>query len=171
MLLDDEVESYLVDPASFADTLATREVDFAELATLEPPFIVDKACPPLSTWTRRADVVVETVSAGDVLAGAACAPGIVTGIARVLTRPDDPSALEPGDILITDHTDPSWTPLFLVAGGVITNVGSFGSHASIVSRELGIPCVASISDATRRIPDGATITLDGSTGQVRIDSL
>ena len=171
MLLDDEVEAFVDDPAVFSDTLATREVDFAELATLEPPFIVDKVCPPLSSWVRRADLTVEPVSAGDVLAGAACAPGIVSGVARVLTRPDDPSALEPGDILITDHTDPSWTPLFLVAGGVITNVGSFGSHASIVSRELGIPCVASIADATRRIPDGATITIDGSTGRVTIDSL
>jgi rifampicin phosphotransferase len=171
MLLDAEVEAFVADPGSFTATLATREVDFAELGTLEPPFIVDKACPPLSTWTRRADLVVEAVNAGDVLSGAACAPGTATGTARVLTRPDDPGALEPGDILITDHTDPSWTPLFLVAGGVITNVGSFGSHASIVSRELGIPCVASIADATRRIPDGATITIDGSTGQVTIDSL
>ncbi len=171
MLLDDEVEAYIADPASFTDTLATREADFAELATLEPPFIVDRVCPPLSTWIRRADLVVQAVDVGDVLNGVACAPGVASGTARVLLRPDDPGALEPGDILITDHTDPSWTPLFLVAGGVITNVGSFGSHASIVSRELGIPCVASIADATRRIPEGATITIDGSTGRVSIDRL
>jgi pyruvate,water dikinase len=66
---------------------------------------------------------------------------------------------------------PSWTPLFLAAGGVITNIGAVGTHAVIVSRELGISCVPSIADATRRNPDGATITLDGSTGMVTIDAL
>ena len=61
--------------------------------------------------------------------------------------------LEPGDILIAPSTDPSWTPLFLVAEGVITDIGAVGTHAVIVSRELGIPCVPSIADASKRIPD------------------
>jgi pyruvate,water dikinase len=95
----------------------------------------------------------------------------VTGIARVILDPDDPSALEPGDILITEQTDPSWTPLFLAAGAVVTNVGAVASHASIVSRELGIPCVASVPYATLRIPHGATITVDGTTGTVTVDAL
>jgi pyruvate,water dikinase len=85
--------------------------------------------------------------------------------------PSDPSRLEPGDILITVSTDPSWTPLFLAAGAVITDIGAVGTHAVIVSRELGIPCVPSISNATRRIPDGATITVDGTSGTVTIDAL
>jgi len=108
---------------------------------------------------------------GDVLNGVAGSPGVVTGTARVLHSLDDADKLEPGDILIAESTDPSWTPLFLAAGGVITNIGAIGTHAVIVSRELGIPCVPSIADATLRIPDGATVTLDGNIGTVTIDAI
>ncbi len=66
------------------------------------------------------------------------------GRARVLLDPSDPFALEPGDILVTLNTDPSWTPLFVPAAGVVTEIGALGSHAMIVSRELGIPCVVSV---------------------------
>ena len=91
--------------------------------------------------------------------------------ARILLDLSDPSRLEPGDILIAPSTDPSWTPLFLVAEAVVTDIGAVGTHAVIVSRELGIPCVPSIADATKRIPDGATITVNGSLGTVTIDAL
>lgn len=171
MLLEDEVDAYLADPASFRDTLGQRETDFASLSELEPPFIVNTTCPPLSAWTRKADLAVEEVSVGQTLTGVACAPGVVSGRARVIVDPSDPTALEPGEILVTQNTDPSWTPLFLAAGAVVVNVGAIASHASIVSRELGIPCVASVADASRRIPDGATITVDGAAGTVTIDAL
>ena len=68
-------------------------------------------------------------------------------------------------------TDPSWTPLFVSAGGVIVDVGAAQSHAMIVSRELGIACVPSVTDATRRIPDGATVTVNGDAGTVTIVAL
>ena len=73
--------------------------------------------------------------------------------------------------LIAPTTDPSWTPLFVVSGAVVVDVGAPNSHAMIVSRELGIPCVASVTNATLRIPDGATITVDGAAGTVTIVSL
>ena len=76
--------------------------------------------------------------------------------------------LEPGEILVAPLTDPSWTPLFVAAEGVVVDVGAVMSHAVIVSRELGIPCAVSVTDATRRIPDGALIEVDGSTGTVTI---
>ena len=81
---------------------------------------------------------------------------------------NDPTALEPGDILVAPITDPSWTPLFVPAAGVVVDVGAALSHAIIVSRELGIPCVISATDATRRIPDGSRIRVDGSTGAVTV---
>ncbi len=171
MLLQDEMDDFLADPASFSATVAEREADFAKLATLEPPFIVNTTCPPLSEWPRKADLPIEAIEPGQVLTGVACAPGVVTGRARVILDPSDPTALEPGEVLVTQNTDPSWTPLFLAAGAVVVNVGAIASHASIVSRELGIPCVASVADASRRIPDGATVTVDGAAGTVTIDSL
>jgi pyruvate,water dikinase len=171
MLLADEVDAWVADPASFTARLAGREVDYLSLYELEPPYIVDAVVPPLGEWPRKDSLTAERVNVGDVLKGVAGSPGTVTGAARILLDLDDADKLDPGDILVAESTDPSWTPLFLAAGGVITNIGSVGTHAVIVSRELGIPCVPSIADATRRIPDGATITLDGSLGTVTIDAL
>jgi rifampicin phosphotransferase len=171
MLMADEVDAYLTDPASFKSKLAEREVDYLSLYDLEPPYIVDKVAPPLSEWQRKSEMKIAHVKVGDVLQGVAGSPGVATGIARVLLDLSDPFRLEVDDILIAPQTDPAWTPLFLSAGAVITNVGAVGTHAVIVSRELGIPCVPSIPDATRRIPDGATITVDGSRGTVTIVAL
>lgn len=171
MLLADEVDAWVADPASFTSKLAEREVDYLALYELDPPYIVNGTVPPLSEWERKNSGDVQLVRVGDVLRGVAGSPGTVTGTARILLDLSDPSSLEPGDILIAPSTDPSWTPLFLAAGGVVTNIGAVGTHAVIVSRELGIPCVPSIADATRRIPDGATVTVDGSMGTVTIDAL
>ncbi len=171
MLLADEVDAYMADPAAFKSMLAQREVDYLSLYDLEPPYIVDKVAPPLSQWQRKSEMAIMQVKVGDVLQGVAGSPGVATGIARVLLDLSDPFRLEVDDILIAPQTDPAWTPLFLSAGAVITNVGAVGTHAVIVSRELGIPCVPSIPDATRRIPDGATITVDGSNGTVTIIAL
>jgi pyruvate,water dikinase len=171
MLLADEIDDWLADPAPFAAGLAEREQDYLSLYDLEPPYIVNGEAPPLSQWKRKNSDEVTTVQVGDVLKGVAGSPGTVTGIARVMHSLDDADKLDPFDILIAESTDPSWTPLFLAAGGVITNIGAVATHAVIVSRELGIPCVPSIADATRRIPDGATITLDGGLGTVTIDAL
>ena len=63
-----------------------------------------------------------------------------------------PRRLEPGDVLVAPQTDPAWVPLFVPAAAVVVNVGAMGSHAMIVSRELGIPCVVSVADATGTHP-------------------
>ncbi len=120
------------------------------------------------TWTRRDAVSADRLAAGDVLAGLPGCPGQAEGIARVVLDSSDPFALEPGDILVAPITDPSWTPLFVPAAGVVVDVGAPLSHAIIVSRELGIPCVISATGGTRRIPHGARIRVDGSTGVVTI---
>lgn len=171
MLLESELGHYLNEPASFKEVLAERFVDHQALALLDPPYIIGMDVPPLSQWKRRDSSAAETVKVGDVLKGVACSAGEYTGTARIILDPFDPSGLEAGDILVTLNTDPSWTPLFLASGAVVVNLGAVGSHASIVSRELGIPCVASVADATKKIPDGANITVNGSTGTITINSL
>ena len=93
------------------------------------------------------------------------------GRARVILDSHDPRALQPGDILLAPITDPSWTPLFVPSGAVVVDVGAALSHAIIVSRELGIPCVISATQATEKIPDGAMIKVNGDTGVVTILSL
>ena len=82
--------------------------------------------------------------------------------------PADPRGLKPGDVLVAPLTDPSWTPLVVPAEAVVLDVGAVMSHAVIVSRELGIPCAVSVRDATRRIPDGALIEVDGGRGTVTV---
>ena len=169
MLTDDELESYVADPAAMRTTLEDRFEMYEELKTLEPPFFIkDGYVPPLSEYKKLGSTAVEQAASGDILTGVAGSPGTVRGTARVILDPTDPYALEPGDILIAPLTDPSWTPLFLTAGAVVVDVGGQRSHAVIVSRELGLPCVISVTDGTKRIVDGSEIEVNGSTGEVQI---
>ena len=103
-----------------------------------------------------------------MLGGNPGCPGVHRGRGRVILEPSEPGALDPGDILVAPMTDPAWTPLFVTAGAVVVDVGAALSHAIIVSRELGIPCVVSATDATKRIVDGSRIQVDGDTGTVTI---
>jgi rifampicin phosphotransferase len=173
MLLDDELDAFLADPGAMTERIRERDASFALLQTLEPPYIVklEEGVPPISSWPVRAASGAAKAVVGDVLQGAMGSPGVVTGIARVVLDPSDPGAVGPGDIMVAPTTDPSWVPLFLAAEGVVVNVGAVASHAAIMCRELGLPCAVSVIDATGRIPDGATITVDGSTGTVTIVSV
>jgi pyruvate,water dikinase len=168
MLRHDELDAFLADPASFADEIRWREAAYAELATVEPPFVFEGDPPPLASWPRRDARTVAAAAPGDVLAGIGGCPGQATGRARVVVDPHDARSLEPGDVLVAPITDPAWTPLFVTAGAVVVDVGAPLSHAIIVSRELGIPCVVSVTDGTKRIPDGALVTVDGDAGTVTL---
>ena len=128
---------------------------------------MDGQQPPIDTWRpRTADG--DEVASGTVLSGIGGCPGVATGRARVVLDPADPRGLGAGDVLVAPITDPAWTPLFLSAEAVVVDVGAAMSHAVIVSRELGIPCVVSVTGATTSIPDGAEIEVDGAAGTVTI---
>jgi len=148
-------------------TLRSERIEGRQhLAELEPPFIINGTVPPLENWRRRdraKDAVQKTVLQGQP----GCA-GVARGRARIVSDPADPGDIGPEDILIARHTDPSWTPLFSAVSGVVVDVGATVSHAVIVARELGVPCVTSATDATRLIPEGALIEVDGGTGTVKI---
>ena len=171
MVTESELDGFVADPMSMRDIILERDKDFSFLHEVEPPYIVDGkvGLPPISEWPKRGSNKSDPAEAGEVLQGSAGSPGIATGTARVILDPSDASSLEPGDVMIAPTTDPSWTPLFMTASAVVVNVGAVASHAAIVSRELGIPCAVSVADATDRITDGSTITVDGSTGTVTID--
>ncbi|MEL6893196.1 MAG: PEP-utilizing enzyme [Actinomycetota bacterium] len=162
-----EFEQYLADPSSQLDTIADRVELHAKLSSLTPPFILEGSVPSIDTWAPR-DVAGPTLESGDSVQGIAGCPGVARGRARVVLDAADPQGLGPGDVLIAPITDPSWTPLFLAAEAVVVDVGATMSHAVIVSRELGIPCVVSAVGATTSIPDGAEIEVDGDTGRVTL---
>lgn len=169
-VVKDELDAYLKDPASFAGTISTRREMHHQLSERVPPFFFSGQQPPLDEWELRTAERTDVI-AGEVMVGIPGCLGVARGRARVVLDPSDPGALGPGDVLIAPITDPSWTPLFVPAEAVVVDVGAVMSHAVIVSRELGIPCVVSATDATRRIPDGALIEVDGSKGTVTILAL
>lgn len=74
--------------------------------------------------------------------------------------------LEAGEILVTASADPAWTPLFLVAGGLVLEQGGLLSHPAIVAREYGLPAVVGVANATRHLRSGQEITVDGDIGRV-----
>ncbi|MGB8857814.1 MAG: PEP-utilizing enzyme, partial [Ilumatobacteraceae bacterium] len=171
MVTDAELDQLRHHPETMTAAVNERWQQYQSLLDLEPVFIVNGSVPALTEMTQRGKGTATTAQVGDVLNGAAGSGGVATGRARVILDAADPEGLEPGDILIAPQTDPSWVPLFVPAAGVVVNVGAMGSHAMIVSRELGVPCVASVAGATDLIPDGATITIDGNAGTVTINAL
>jgi pyruvate,water dikinase len=168
MLLESELDQFIKDPQSFVPVIEERWEWYDALDELEPPFFVDGEIPPVTTWPKKKDPAHQPAEPGTVLEGLGACPGSATGVARVITDPEDAPDLEPGEILVAPMTDPGWTPIFTSAAAVVVNVGSPMSHAAIVSRELGIPCVLGVRGATKKIKDGMTLTVDGTTGKVTV---
>lgn len=172
MLLAGELDAYLTDPASFAPVIAERLETFRELYDIEPPFVLTTDPPPLAEWPRKSRSRPKGTNAPEaaetVLTGLGGSPGSYTGRSCIITGLDQAGRIEPGDVLVASFTDAAWTPLFLVAGAVVVDLGAINSHAMVVARELGIPCVVSVQDATSRVPDGALVTVDGTAGTVTV---
>ena len=120
---------------------------------------------------RRTDYYDEHAAgapASDTVTGFAGAPGVVEGIARVISQAEDAGQLGDGEILVTTVTNIGWTPVFPRAAAVVTDVGAPLSHAAIVARELGIPAVVGCGNATMRLRSGDRIRVDGGRGTVQV---
>ena len=173
-LLDpvDELPAYLANPSAFTDVLAERGALFDRYTAVKPRFFItsqDEVPTIEELEAEQAARVAEAVATpGQVLTGASGCRGVARGRARIVLDPADAVDLEPGEVLVAPITDPAWTPLFLPSAAVVVDVGALMSHAVIVSRELGIPCVVSVDGATRRIPDGALVEVDGTAGTVTV---
>ena len=122
----------------------------------------------LSDGTEPTTETYALGAADDILRGTPASAGSVTAKARVILDPTG-ARLEPGEILVAPSTDPGWTPLFLVAGGLVMEMGGAMSHGAVVAREYGIPAVVGVPEATERINTGQQITVDGSAGTVSLE--
>ncbi len=145
-------------------SVASRKDEFAFLEQHELPVMFDW---PVELIPK---VAAEAVSSASY-EGLGISPGSATGKARVIESAEAAisAQLEPGEILIAPVTDAAWTPLFIPAAGVVVETGGILSHAATVAREFGIPAVAQIRGVTSLIPDGATVTIDGSAGTVTVE--
>ena len=123
------------------------------------------------TWTGVATPskieAADAAVAGEELTGLAVSPGVVEGRARVVLDAAS-SELEPGEVLVCETTDPSWASLMFMAKALVVDIGGQLSHAAVVARELGIPCVMNTLDGTRLLHDGDRLRVDGGAGTVEI---
>ena len=172
--LDEELDALALGGTdAIKAAIREREKGWKELWNLEVPMFIDssKGIPPISSLPKKGASKAARATVGTTLNGAASSQGIVEGTVRVVLSTDAISDFQPGEILVAPQTDPSWTPLFMVASGVVVNTGSMGSHAMIVARELGIPCVGGIPGATDILKTGDVVRINGGTGVVEVLSI
>jgi phosphoenolpyruvate synthase/pyruvate phosphate dikinase len=153
------------------DVVGTTRADYQLIDQRKDAFRWHEALTPPRVLTSDGEAVPGAYRRDDVptgaLIGLPVSAGIVEGRARVILDMAQ-ADLEPGDILVTAHTDPSWTPLFVAIAGLVTEVGGLMTHGAVIAREYGLPAVVGLVDATRLIPDGQRIRVHGTDGYVEI---
>ena len=153
------------------EVVRTNRVDDQLIAERKDAMRRYEALTPPRVLTSEGEVVDGEYRRDDVppgaLFGLPVSGGTVEGRARVIT--DIAQAdLEPGDILVTAYTDPSWTPLFVAIKGLVTEVGGLMTHGAVIAREYGLPAVVNVERATHLIRDGDRIRVHGAEGFVEI---
>jgi pyruvate,water dikinase len=153
------------------DVARTQHVEARPIAERKAAFIANQALTPPRVLTSEGEVVAGSYKRDDLPAGAlvglAVSAGTIEGRARVILDMAD-AEIEPGDILVTAYTDPSWSPLFAAIDGLVTEVGGLMTHGAVVAREYGLPAVVGVEEATRLIPDGQRIRVHGTDGYVEL---
>ncbi|MGH3284704.1 MAG: PEP-utilizing enzyme, partial [Streptosporangiaceae bacterium] len=170
-VLREQEDIFYLTFGEFHDVVRTNRVDDQLIGRRKDAFRSYQALTPPRVLTSDGEVIAGAYRRDDMPAGALIglpvSAGTVEGRARVIldmARAD----LEPGDILVTAHTDPSWTPLFVAIAGLVTEVGGLMTHGAVIAREYGLPAVVGVVDATRLIPDGQRIRVHGTDGYVEI---
>ncbi|MGE0548866.1 MAG: rifamycin-inactivating phosphotransferase [Kofleriaceae bacterium] len=138
-----------------------RKAAFASYQALNPPRVLTSEGEVFTGAYRRTDVPE------GALVGLAVSAGMIEGRARVIMDISK-ADLEPGDILVTAFTDPSWTPLFVAIKGLVTEVGGLMTHGAVIAREYGLPAVVGVEHATQLIKDGQRIRVHGTHGYVEM---
>ncbi|SCG52769.1 pyruvate, water dikinase [Micromonospora echinaurantiaca] len=157
--------------AELHDVVRTGRVDDQLIRRRKEAFRSYQALTPPRVLTSEGEAITGAYRRDDLptgaLVGLAVSAGTVEGRARVILDMAE-ADLEPGDILVTAHTDPSWTPLFVAIAGLVTEVGGLMTHGAVIAREYGLPAVVGVVDATRLIADGQRIRVHGTDGYVEI---
>ena len=173
-LLDSADDVFFLDGDDVRAALQGQRCDLTALATAHRRTfqreLARKLVPRLLTSegeTVYASTVPPDAATADVLVGTSLSPGVHEGAVRVLDSPVG-ADLQPGEVLVAASTDPGWTPLFLLAGALVMEVGGVVSHGALVAREYGVPAVAGITDAMTRLHTGQRVRVDGTNGSVTL---
>ena len=157
--LPEVIEALETDQKDLKDLVLIRRSVFEHYQSLTPPRVI----------TSEGEVPAVHLNLPEApegaLFGSPVSAGVVEGVAKIVLDPSE-EALNPGEILVAPFTDPGWTPLFVNAGGLITEVGGMMTHGSVVAREYGIPAVVGVIDATKQIKTGQKIRVHGNKGYV-----
>jgi phosphoenolpyruvate synthase/pyruvate phosphate dikinase len=153
------------------DVVRTNRVDDQLIAQRKDAFRSYQSLTPPRVFTSDGEVIAATYRRDDVptgaLVGIPVSAGTIEGRARVILDMAE-ADLEPGDILVTAYTDPSWSPLFVTIAGLVTEVGGLMTHGAVIAREYGLPAVVGVEHATRLIRNGQRIRVHGTGGYVEI---
>ncbi|ORW33303.1 hypothetical protein AWB91_09265 [Mycobacterium paraense] len=156
-LLVDELDAL---PPDVGKLVAERRSEQRRLAGVVPPTVFSGTWQPTVTSAPA-------LAGGDSLRGVGVCGGRVRGRVRIV-RPETIDDLQPGEILVAEVTDVGYTAAFCYAAAVVTELGGPMSHAAVVAREFGFPCVVDVQGATRSLPPGALVEVDGATGEIRV---
>jgi rifampicin phosphotransferase len=155
----------------FRDAARTGQVDHELIRRRRDAFRSYQALTPPRVLTSDGEGITGAYRREDLppgaLPGLPVSAGTVEGRARVIVDLAQ-ADLEAGDILVTAYTDPSWTPLFVAATGLVTEVGGLMTHGAVIAREYGLPAVVGVENATRLIRDGQRIRVHGTEGYVEL---
>jgi rifampicin phosphotransferase len=153
------------------DVVRTHSVDYELIFQRKHAFRSYQALTPPRVLTSDGEAVAGAYRRDDLpsgaLVGLPVSAGTIEGRARVVLDMGE-AEFEPGDILVTAHTDPSWSPLFVAINGLVTEVGGLMTHGAVIAREYGLPAVVGVEHATRLIRDGQWIRVHGTDGYVEI---
>lgn len=153
------------------EAVRSQRVDASLIRERRAAYVSYWALTPPRVLTSEGECVAGSYHRDDLPAGAlvglAVSAGLVEGRARVVHDIAE-AELEPGDILVTAYTDPSWTPLFVAIAGIVTEVGGLMTHGAVIAREYGLPAVVGVENATRLIRDGQRIRVHGTEGYVEL---
>jgi pyruvate,water dikinase len=153
------------------DVVRTNHVDDRLIAQRKDAFRSYQALTPPRVLTSEGEVIAGAYKRDNLPSGALMglpvSAGTIEGRARVILDMAE-AELEPGDILVTTYTDPSWSPLFVAIEGLVTEVGGLMTHGAVIAREYGLPAVVGVEHATRLIQDGQRIRVHGTDGYVEI---
>lgn len=171
-VLDSREDIFWYSLPEIHDIVATQQADLKLMTERKAAYTRDKQLTPPRVFTSEGEIIQETASndaPSGALTGSPVSAGVVEGPARVVLRLEE-AKMARGEILVAPYTDPSWTPLFSLAAGLVTEVGGLMTHGAVVAREYGIPAVVGVENATRIIKDGQRIVLDGTQGFVKVQN-